>query len=105
MVTRRDLTPGQQIAQVAHAMASFAYEGILSFETWLVTSGYIVVLSVETIYDLLQLNSELYASGSRTFEFREPDLGNELTAIAIDPNDYEKARRMVSHLPLALKGE
>lgn len=33
--------------------------------------------------------------------FREPDLGNEITAIAIEPSD--KARRMLSCCPLMLK--
>ena len=34
-------------------------------------------------------------------KFYEPDLCNELTAIAIEPSS--KARRLVSSLPLALK--
>jgi hypothetical protein len=34
--------------------------------------------------------------------FREPDINNEITAIAVEPS--EKSRKLCSNLPLALKG-
>ena len=41
------------------------------------------------------------AKGIQTSVFQEPDIGNEITAIALEPSDT--TRRLVSNLPLALK--
>jgi len=37
----------------------------------------------------------------KTTAFREPDIGNQITAIAIEPS--ERTRKLTSKLPLALK--
>jgi len=37
----------------------------------------------------------------KTTIFKEPDIGNEVTAIAVQPS--EKSKKLTSNLPLALK--
>jgi len=40
--------------------------------------------------------------GIEYIEFYEPDINNELTAIALEPG--EKSKKLISNLPLMLKG-
>ena len=65
-----------------------------------IAAGYLIILSVadEETLDFTAYKLELYADVTR---FREPDLGDALTAFAVsDP----VAERKLSKLPLALRG-
>ncbi len=55
----------------------------------------LVVLSVANEAALVELHSKL-AGQPRIVEFREPDIGNEITAIAAGPEHW----RTLSSLPL-----
>jgi len=101
-VTRRDLDPGYQLVQSAHAVADFVLEHPAEAKEWHEQSNYIVCLSTENELSLIDLISKLTRNGIKHTIFREPDIDNQITSVAIAP--CEEARRMTSSLPLALKG-
>ena len=99
-VTRRDLTAGQQAVQSSHALAQFIFEHTQIAQIWF-KDPYLAQLSVETEDELNYLIQKLEKSNITYSIFREPDLNNQITAIAIEPSD--KSRRLLSSLPLMLK--
>jgi peptidyl-tRNA hydrolase len=103
IVTRRDLTPGQQIAQVAHAIATFARKSEESFKVWHDLSSYIVILSVKDLEELHSLRTKLLSNQVSISEFYEPDINNELTAFTVSPINYEIASKLLSSYPLAFQ--
>jgi len=68
---------------------------------WHDQSNYIILLSVPTEYELQSTAQTLRAADLSISLFHEPDLDNELTAIAVEPSD--RARRFCSRLKLAMK--
>jgi len=62
---------------------------------------YLAQLSVENEEELYSLISKLEKNHLKFVVFREPDIRNQITAIAIEPSD--KTRRLTSSLPLMLK--
>lgn len=70
-------------------------------DTWYRTSNYIAILAVRNEQELCNLIERAESKGIRFSAFREPDLDNQITAIAIEPGD--KGRRICSSLPLAMK--
>lgn len=100
IVTRRDLTPGMQAAQSVHAAFEFARTHPLITEHWMENSNNICVLAVENEIELIGLLGATKMLNLDSVAFYEPDVGNELTAIAIEPCDI--SQRLVSRLDLAL---
>lgn len=79
----------------------FATEYRHATTDWLDKSEYICILAAENeteLSDLLQRAAELYIPSEG---FREPDLNNSLTAIALAPG--LESKKLCSHLKLALK--
>lgn len=103
MLTRRNLTPGYQATQATHAALAFAVEFPELTKAWHDESNYLVVLATENEQELVQYLNEATDRGLRTTAFREPDLGDQLTAIVLEPG--VEARRLCSNLPLALRRE
>jgi hypothetical protein len=97
-VTRRDLPPGSQAVQAAHAALEFAVAYPEIFVEWHRASNTLVMLATPDEASLSWLCADAAASGLRLIPFYEPDLGDALTAVALEP----AARRLVAHLPLAL---
>jgi hypothetical protein len=64
-------------------------------------SEYICCLSVRNEAELLAYQEAAENMGIPVSEFREPDIGDELTAIALAP--YELTRNLCADLPLALR--
>ena len=60
-----------------------------------------MVLAVPDEVELLALSERLRSAGHSVVETREPDLGDELTAVSMLPS--ETGNRLVSRLPLALR--
>jgi hypothetical protein len=58
----------------------------------------VVVLAASDELSLSWLRADAVTAGLRVATFHEPDLGDALTAIALEPT----ARRLVAGLPLAL---
>ena len=92
---------GAQLAQVAHVMSSFAIEHSDVHADWQTNSNYLVILSVEDEVSLSSILEKARELGIKASSFIEPDLGDQLTAIALEPS--EETYRITSSLPLALK--
>jgi peptidyl-tRNA hydrolase len=101
VVVRADLSRGLQIAQSVHAAFHFSAEHPDLVGPWLRDSNFLVVCSVPTEGDLMDLISAAHAKGIERSAVREPDLDDEITAVAFAPGDA--ARRLCSALPLALR--
>jgi hypothetical protein len=61
----------------------------------------VVQLSVSNEEDLLKLIEKCEKLGITYTVFKEPDLNDSITAIAIEPSQLTK--KVVSHLPLLFK--
>ena len=100
-ITRRDLSPGYQAIQSAHAAIDFQHQHPEIAKQWNSISNYLVFLSVASEEDLYRYLDKFEKKGLKFTPFFEPDINNELTAVAVEPT--EKARRLCSNLPLTLK--
>jgi hypothetical protein len=101
VVVRSDLPVGLQAAQALHALREFAANYPEIEKQWHETSNTIVILAVPDEAALAALAEDLRGTGHLPpwsfSEFREPDLGNSLTAICVEPDGGRKLR----YLPLA----
>jgi|WetSurMetagenome_2_1015567.scaffolds.fasta_scaffold10748_5 peptidyl-tRNA hydrolase len=97
VVVRSDLPPGDQAVQAVHAAINFCQENADVADRWFDCSNHLALLQVRNENELKDLTSKARFNGFRISEFREPDLGESLTAIAIEP----EARRICSNLKLA----
>jgi peptidyl-tRNA hydrolase len=98
IIVRSDLAPGLQIAQAGHALRSFAAAHPELDRSWYAGGNNLIVLGATDEGALAALRSQLEAAGCAVAAFCEPDLGDQLTAIAAD----EGAKRHLRQLPLAL---
>ena len=99
-VTRRNLTAGAQSVQSSHALAQFIFEYPDISIKWF-KDPYLAQLSCADEDDLKNLIEKLQKNNIKFSIFREPDLDNQITAIAIEPSD--QSRRLLSSYPLMLK--
>ena len=77
---RKDLSPSQMAVQAGHAVAEFLLRG--HFSRW--NNGTLIYLGVKGLRQLENLKYKLNLYDIPFIEFREPDIGNETTAIATD---------------------
>jgi len=89
------------MAQALHALAEFAIKHPKRFKAWHDKSNYICALSVKNEAELESLIKKLHKKNIIHASFYEPDLGNQLTAVAIEPGTNSK--KVCSSYPLALK--
>lgn len=101
IVTREDLTPGQQAVQSAHAAVNFTFEHPSRAGPWFSNSNYLILLSVKSEKQLYLLIQKCAYHGLHYTIFREPDIGNKITAIAIAPSPV--TQKLVSKIPLLFK--
>lgn len=101
MVTRQDLSAGYQSVQPAHALAQFAVEHHNKFIDWQNFHKNLIVLSVENESALTKLLLQAQMKNISVSAFREPDVDNQLTAIALEPS--EDTYSLTGNLNLALK--
>lgn len=101
IVTRQDLAPGDILAQSCHAVAEFGREYPDVFLEWQDVSNYIAVLECKDEKELLSLIDRADKKRIRFSVFFEPDLDNEITAIALEPG--LESKKLCSSLRLALK--
>ena len=101
VITRRDLSPGQQAVQSAHSAIEFQHEHPEIAKEWNTNSKYLIFLSVENEEELQKLLQKAQIRNLKYSTFFEPDIGNQLTAIALEPGQISE--KLVSNLPLALK--
>lgn len=101
LVTRGDLIPGYQSVQPAHALAEFMVTFPTVSRRWHKNHKNLVVLAAPNELALIDLFKKAEEKGLKCVLFKEPDIGNETTAIAIEP--HELTYKLTSNLPLALK--
>lgn len=100
VVVRADLPPGLQLSQVLHAARQFQAEHTELEEVWFKSSNTVAILSVTQEEELKELLKKAHWAELKTSSFREPDLDNSLTAIALQPGN--KSGKLLRRLPLAL---
>lgn len=79
------MRPGVQMLQGCHAVIEFQHEHPEIAKEWNTNSKYLVFLSVENEQHLQILLSKTQFRNLKYSVFFEPDIGNQLTAIAIEP--------------------
>jgi len=100
IIVRSDLNPGLQAAQACHALRLFVEEHKLEENRWFRYSNNIVLLQVPTKEELIALAYKVVNEDIPVSMFKEPDVDDEPTAIALLGR---QAKKMVSNLPLALR--
>ncbi len=98
VVTRRDITTSQQAVQSAHAAIDFQHEHPEEARQWQTKSNYLALLTVADEAELIKLITKAIFMGVKHTIFREPDLGNSITAVAFEPSDL--AKKITSSCPL-----
>lgn len=68
---------------------------------WIVDSNFLVIVAVPSEDVLWAFAEQAFKRNIVRVNVTEPDLGNELTAVALAPGDA--ARKLCASLPLALK--
>lgn len=101
VVSRQDLPLSYQAVQSGHALADFILEHPEIAKTWHKLSNYLVYLSTSNEDELIKLIQLAESKGIVYTIFREPDLDNQITAVAFEPS--ELTRKMTSSLPLMRK--
>ena len=84
ILVREDLSKSQQAVQAGHAVAEYLLRGPATF--W--SNGTLVYLGVKNEQELLYWGNKL----NNFVGFREPDRGNELTAVATEENKFNGMR-------------
>ncbi len=102
IAVRADLPAGLQLAQSVHAAFQFFDEHPSQARSWLRRSNFLVVVSVPNEEALLDLATEAsFGRNLCTTKVNEPDLGDEFTAIALQPGP--EAAALCASFPLALR--
>ena len=82
ILVRKDMHPSYQAVQAGHALAQY----LLEFKNTSWNNGTLVYLSVDDEEKLYRWKYKLEKKDIEYAEFREPDIGNEITAIAAVSN-------------------
>ncbi len=82
VIVRKDLTHSQRAVQAGHALAAYLLHS--PFCRW--QNETLIYLGVKGLKQLQRLENKLQYNGIKYVTFHEPDLNNELTAIASDVN-------------------
>ena len=98
-ITRADLPPGDRAAQSVHGAIVFTLTYPDLVRAWHDTSNNVVLLEAKDEAALVKLAARAAAASVPLCTFSEPDLGDEMTALALGPTGY----RLVSSLPLTLR--
>lgn len=97
------MTDGYKAVQSAHAAINFTFEHPSRAGPWFRDSNYLVLLEVKNERQLKQLIQRCEELQLYYTVFREPDIGNQITAVAIEPSDI--TRKLVSKIPLLFKSK
>lgn len=101
LVTHAELSVSYQLAQIAHVIAEWSIHKPLEAQEWHTTNNTLVILEARTYEEILFYKEKAEKRFIETFEFREPDIGNLITAIAFSP--HHENRKLFANLPLAGK--
>lgn len=98
VVTRRDLSIPYQAVQAGHAAIDFQHEHPEIAKEWQTKSNYLAFITVADEEQLIKLITRAILSGIKHTVFREPDINNQITAVAFEPS--EASRKLTSSCPL-----
>jgi len=84
-----------------HALRQFTADHPEIDKHWFERSNYLGLLSVNNEIELFSLIEKAERNNIRFSVFKEPDIGDKVTAIALEPGPLTK--RLCSNLKLALK--
>ncbi len=87
--------------QAAHAGIDFQHQYPQLSKEWNTNSNYLIILSVENEEKLKKYIQKFQKANLCHVVFKEPDIGNEITALCVQPS--EASRKLTCHLPLALR--
>jgi peptidyl-tRNA hydrolase len=88
------------MVQATHAAVDFQHQHPQIAKDWNTQSNYLIILSVKDEEHLKKYIHKFQRADLCHVVFKEPDIGNEITAICVQPS--EKTRKLTCHLPLAL---
>lgn len=97
IAVRADLHPGLAAAQAVHAAFAFTHDHPDLVEPWL-PDPFLILVTVPDEATLLDLALTALGHNVAAALWREPDLDNQATAIALQPGS--QARRLCANLPL-----
>lgn len=101
IIVRSDLEPGYKVAQSAHAIADFAVKFGHEFKQWQLGSNYLCCLEADE--DKIQKILYKLKDHDIKYEvFREPDIGDQMTAIAVEAISREQHKKLFKNLKLTL---
>lgn len=80
VIVRKDLSISQRAVQAGHAVAEFLLHG--PFSRW--NNGTLIYLGVKGLIQLENLKQRFEKENIPYIEFKEPDLDNQITALATD---------------------
>jgi len=100
VITRSDLEPGYQMVQSSHAAIQYVFEHPECAKNWFENSNYLGFLSVMNEQELIALSEQAAEKDIKFSIFREPDIDNAITAIALEPGN--KSKKLCCNLKLAL---
>ncbi|CAB4197008.1 Peptidyl-tRNA hydrolase, PTH2 [uncultured Caudovirales phage] len=89
------------MAQAVHAAFQFCLEHTDTTFSWMNNSNYICLLSANNEHELNMLLEKANLHNIKLSVFREPDIYNQITAIALAPG--VKSKKLCNNLKLALR--
>lgn len=89
------------MVQAAHAAVDFQHQHPQLAKEWNTNSNYLIILAVENEEKLKKYIQKFQKAKLCHVVFKEPDIGNEITALCVQPS--EMSRKLTCHLPLDLK--
>jgi len=99
VIVRNDLSVAYRCVQGAHALTQYSFENPKNFRDW--KNEYLIFLSIPSLLSLKWFVKQLKNNYVVHSVFKEPDLGNHMTAVAFR-NDLlnDKMIEIVKELPL-----
>lgn len=97
------MSPGYQAVQSTHALRQFTAEHPERDREWFENSNYLGLLSVANEECLHELVTQAELKGIKYSIFREPDIDNQITAVALEPGN--KSKKLCARLKLALSNK
>lgn len=87
--------------QSAHALADFAVKFEHEFKQWQMGSNYLCCLETSE-FKIQRILNKLDDLKIKYHVFCEPDIGNQMTAVAIEAISREQHKKLFKNLKLAL---
>lgn len=95
------MSPGYKVAQTVHASADFSVRFEYEFKEWQDNSNYLCCLETSR-YKMDRLIDRLELLKIKYHVFIEPDIGNEMTAIAVESMPRQEHKHLFKNYKLTL---